>query len=363
MVALSQRTGQAQIQQQTALPMLLQTQSIIMMQTQELEERIDMELRQNPALYLEDPLADDEEPLDLQEEDEDHYEDFDKPSDEYETGDRYIEDKFKVDNKISALENIAVDLWGDEPERLKKALNAIDEYRQSGIMSDDILREKLIELEAVPGNQKSFFKRPDITVTTDNGQVEVSLVHNKGDYLKYKSGMGNNTTRAQAFINDIDKRKIFLQKLCDLVLAVLQKDFFLAEDSRVAFLNLLPISVPILCNLITDELFPTKSSLEKFIYRAENLIVSCDHGNFPFTFFLPSEPSLILLWINEAKGNGKIKQEEQLQWIKTQIEKRVSTWAANDRRRDFVQPLIDINIDKIKYANKKANRGMKKGDK
>jgi hypothetical protein len=219
-------------------------------------------------------------------------------------------------------------------------------------MTDNAMLKDLVELEAAPLNKKSFFKRPDIKVTIDNGQVEVCLSHNKGNNLKYKSGMGNDTKEAKAFIKDIEHRKRVLQKLCDLVLMELQKDFFLEQDPSIALLNLLPISVSFLCDLITDDLFQTKLASEKFIYKSENLIVSCGHGNFPFNLFFPNEPPILRLWMREAEKNGKIKQEEQRQWIKSQIEKRVSVWSPDDKRLDLIKPLIKMSIDNIKYASK-----------
>jgi len=352
--------SQSRIQQQGQISTLLQTQSIIMMPIHELEERIDMELMQNPALELEDPLADEEDDADLLEDSDDDQwnEDFDKPIDEMETGGHDTEGIFDVDDICASLERVAVDRWGDNAKRLEEAIQSIDDYRQSGIISDDILIADLTELEAIPKKQPSFPICPDIEVVTDNGEVEVRLVNNKGDYLKSTTGMGKDTIKAQKFIADIQHRKRVLQKLCDLVLAELQKDFFLTKDFPAALLDLLPIQIPVLCGLITDELFKTKSSMGKFIYRTENLMVSCHHGCFPFNFFLPSDPAILLLLITEAKRNGQMKQEDQRQWILEQSKNRVSMWPPDDSRHEFIKSLINVSIDDIKYANKKAKRDI-----
>lgn len=346
-----------QSQQQGQLASQLQTQSIIMMKTQELEERIDIELMQNPALELDDPSTDEEDASDLQEDntDEPWDEDCAIPIDEIETGYHNDDKIYGVDDVSSSLERIAVDRWGDNPERLKKAIKAIDDHRQSGIMSDDILANDIVALESIPWNQNTFTDRPDIEVVTDNGQVDVCLVNNKGDYLKHKTGMGKDTIKAKKFIDDIQQRKRFLQKLCDLLLADLQRDFFLGNDFRFALLNLIPIQVSGLSDFIMDELFSTKLSLEKFIYRAEKLTVSCCHGSFLFNLFLPNKPSLLLLWIREAEGNGKLRQKEQQKWIIGQLKDNVSKWPADDRRRGFIQPLANISIDDIKSAKKKRS--------
>jgi len=353
---ISQTLGKVQIQDKGAIASQIQTQSIIMMQTQELEARINLELMHNPALELEDSMFDEEDLSNQQEEEGRWDEDFDIHIDEMETGLRNDQDTYELADLNTSLERHAIDRWRDNPERLGKAIRAIDDFKHSGTMTDEEMIHDLSDLEALHSLQKDILTYPDIEIIINNGQVEAYLVQNKGDFLKYKPHMGNDTQKAKKFIADIQNRKRVLQKLSDLLLTELQRNFFLENELSGALLNLLPLRISDLSNYFTDELFSSKSSMEKFIYRSENLIVSCPLGLFPFNFFMPGKPAILLMWIKEAQNNRKVKQEEQREWIIDQFENRMNKWPFDDRRCDFPHPLLNISIDDIKNANKKAKR-------
>jgi hypothetical protein len=167
--------------------------------------------------------------------------------------------------------------------------------------------------------------------------------------------MGNHTSKAKLFIEDLQERKRFLQILSDFVFSELQKDFFLEEIYSEALLKLLPVRIPALCDFMNTDVNQLKFLVDnKFVYRTESLVVSCSHGNFPFSAFLPNEPSILQQWILEAQKIGIIKQEEKRKWIIEQFENRINAWDTNDKRRTCTSSLVNITIDDIKYLSKKA---------
>ena len=125
-----------------------QLQRLVVSQTHRLEKIVRLELDNNPALKVET------EPFDLEDRainvnDRQLWnQDYDKPYDEYETGDS-LKGAVGLDwaeNEIaSSLEQSALENFGGDQEKLKSALEQIEGYRQSGSWSDyednDLLHE------------------------------------------------------------------------------------------------------------------------------------------------------------------------------------------------------------------------------
>ena len=128
-------------------------QQLLVSQTYEREQIVNQELSQNPALFIEEePIFPEDNAPD--EDDKDNWnQNFDKPYDEYETGERLkVEENFDWDDYdiASNLEQTIIENLDDNPQDIECALRDINLYRISGSLpgeADIHLREDLKVLQ------------------------------------------------------------------------------------------------------------------------------------------------------------------------------------------------------------------------
>jgi hypothetical protein len=113
----------------------IQFQQLLISQTHEIAQIANQELSQNPALFIEEePIF--PEDIEPDENDEDIWnQDFDKPYDEYETGERLkVEDNFDWDEYdiASNLQQTIIDNIDETSQDFECALRDINLYRTSG---------------------------------------------------------------------------------------------------------------------------------------------------------------------------------------------------------------------------------------
>jgi hypothetical protein len=337
-----------------------QLQNLIVSQTHSLEQIVQQELDQNPALDFEvEPLDDEDIPID-DDADDAWNQDYDKPYDEYETGETMNADEYFDPVEYDIAENLqraALEKIGGNKEKLNLVLKQIDHYRLNGFLPDDadnMLQEELVILQksisysSLPSSEHTF----EVTVLSDS--VQANVISTAGDYLICKKGFSKYSDRAEKFIQRINDRTTFLNYLAANVLENIQADFFHQKDLNTALLHLVPIETNTISNLTLENLNLNFSfKLDKqFISKVCDLTVKCEFGVYPFGFFLPSKMALLKLWVKHADENGISTIKDQCIWIKSQWDERITKWDPNDRRRNMIKPLSDLNEYDIKNARK-----------
>jgi hypothetical protein len=331
----------------------IQLQQLVFSQSHKIEQKIDLELSQNPALEVEEEpdLLEDSAP---EEHDDDWSQDYDKPADEYETGESLTLQKGKTWDAFDIstnLERAAIDHWSDQPERLRQALEDIDYYRISGCLpanSEPQLQDDLTALETSVSRQIQPSIHPTFEVTVHGDRVE-AYVPNTGLNLRYRRGFDAYSDRAQKFIQQLEDRHRLLSDLAHHILEILQADFFRQRDLDTALRYLIPVPVSKVSKLgIASPLKIDKKSLSKLGDHS----VSCRFGMLPLNYFLQEKAGLVRLWVRLARKEGIATRKEQLDWTKNQIERRVSEWNPGDVRHDFVDTLRKITMDDIKNADR-----------
>jgi hypothetical protein len=333
----------------------------------QIEQRIDHELSQNPALKVETE-SDVLEQMEPKESDDDWNEDYDKPIDEYETGDSPTSQETETWDyfDISAnLEQTATQRFFDDPGQLEQALQSVDHYRIHGYLPDDAdpqLQEDLAALENSISYQTVPTIYPTFEVMIEGDRVEANVIP-IGNNLRYVRGFGPFSTNAKIFIKLLQERNRLLNDLAYYILEILQGDFFRQHDLDTALPYLLPVPVDGLDMLIDELSTPKENSLikvkkppfkidKKYLSKLGDQLVACRFGTFPLNNFLPSKRQIVGIWVKFAIENGMVTKNEQLGWIRDQIEERVEKWDLSDIRHKFILPLKNITIDNIKYVQK-----------
>lgn len=319
----------------------------------QIEQRIDNEQCQNIALEIDDEssMPEDTEP---EEKDDDYNEDFDKPDGEYETGDNspsFDYDEIGYSDIPTNLEQAAIQRFAGQSDQLEYALQCIDHYRIHGHFpeaTDPILYQYLVELEKSIMYQNTPSAYPTFEVVVDGDNVEANAVP-VGLNLKYVKGLGSTSTNAKNFIKFLHERNRLLNDLAYYILKIIQGNFFRQHNFDTALQHLLPVPIKKLSTLPID--FPFKID-KKYLSKLGDHLVSCSFGTFPFNFFLQKKAQIVRLWVHFAKKNKKFTSNEQLFWIRNQIENTIESLDVNDVRYGFASPLLDITIDDIKYAKR-----------
>lgn len=337
-----------------------QLQNLIFSQTHRLEQIVQQELDQNPALDLEVEPIDDEDITNDDDADDLWNQDYDKRYDEYETGEAINADEYFDPVEYDIAENLqraALDRIGGDEEKLDLIFEKIDFYRLNGYLPDDadnMLREELEILQkstsysSLPSSEHTF----EVTVLSDN--VQVNVIPTAGDYLICQKGLGKYSDRAEKFIKRINDRATFLNYLAANVLENIQADFFHQEDLNSALLHLVPIETNTISESNLKDLNLNFSfKLDKqFVSKVCDLTVKCKFGIYPFGFFLPSKMGLLKQWVKHANENGISTIKDQCNWIKEIWNDRKKKWDFNDRRHNLVKPLLAVNANDIKNARK-----------
>ena len=143
--------------------------------------------------------------MEPEERDDDWNEDYDKPIDEYETGDPSTSQEPDIIDSfdISAnLEQAATQRFIEHPDQLEHALQCIDHYRVHGYLPEDAdpqLQEDLAALENSISYQTSPSIYPTFEVMVEGDRVEANVIP-IGLNLKYVRGLGPSSTSAKNFI-------------------------------------------------------------------------------------------------------------------------------------------------------------------
>jgi hypothetical protein len=322
-------------------------------------QRIDHELSQNPALEV-DSESDFLEQVEPKESDDDWNEDYDKPIDEYETGDSSTSQENETWDYFDIpanLEQTATQRFFDDPGQLEQALQSVDHYRIHGYLPDDAdpqLQEDLAALENSTSYQTLPSIYPTFEVMVEGDRVEANVVP-IGQNLTHVQGLGPSSTSAKNFIKLLHERNRLLNDLAYYILEILQGDFFRQHDFDIALRYLLPVPIKELSKLPINSPFKFD---EKYFSKLGDHLVSCSFGIFPLNFFLQKNAQIVRLWVHFAEKEKRVTKKEQLYWIRTQIGKRVEKWDLSDVRHKFVSPLKRITIDDIKYARRKNKQAI-----
>jgi len=335
----------------------IQLQQLLLSQSHEIEQIVNQELSYNPALVIEEEpdFSEDMEP------DEDGEEiwnqDFDKPYNEYETGERLkVEDGFDHDEYdiASKLQQTVIEYFDDNPQDIDCALRDINLYRISGelpVDADNQLREDLKILQKSMSYTALPSISPTFEVLEESGNVEVYIVSTIADSLNYRKGFGKYSNRAKKFINQTNRRSLYLSNLATWILKNIQGEFFRQTDINEALKYLIPVTVKNIAGLEID--FALKLD-KKMMSKLSDLLVACKFGVFPLGFFLPSKAVTVRLWSDLAQKSGITKIKDQCESIKQQFRKRIDGLDSDDRRLDLLKPLLEINVNDIKNARKKV---------
>ena len=357
MSSLSQ--SNSQIQKGTLSAGGIQLQQLLISQTYELEQIVNQELSQNPALVIEEETIFSEDIAPDEDDEEIWNQDFDKSYDEYETGERLkFEEVFDWDEYdiASKLEQTIIKNIDDDPHDFECALRDINLYRTSGslpkeagnqLQEDLRILQKSISYKAFPSISPTF------EVIEESGNVEVHIVSTVADSLNYLKGYGKYSAKAKEFINRVNKRALNLSKLASCIIKNIQGDFFLQPDIRTALKYLIPITAK---NIADFEIEFSFKIDKKMMSKLSNLLVASKFGIFPLGFFLPSKSALVRLWSDDAQKDGITKIKNQCEWIKQQFQKRIDGWDSGDIRIDLVKPLLETNVNDIKNARKNRSR-------
>lgn len=342
-------------------PNIRAVQELTLLYQHQLMQRIDHELSQNPALELETE-ADVLDRLEPQENDDDYNPDYDKPPDEYETGDPSTsQENVAIDFSDIAtnLEQAAVQRAIGHPDQLERSLQHIDYYRIHGYLPEDAdpqLQEDLAGLQNSLSYQTVPSIHPTFEVMVEGDHVEASAVP-AGLNLRDVSGLGVYSTIAKRFINLHHDRNRLLNDLAYCILEVLQADFFRQHDLDTALRHLLPVPIEDLSKLLGKQPFNIE---EKYLSKLGDHLVSCHLGIFPLNYFLPKKAQIVRVWVHFAQEKGNVTKREQVDWIKNQLEERTMKWDENDIRHEYIKHLKKINIDDIKNFRKYIKKaGMK----
>jgi len=332
---------------------LIQLQRLTLSHHHDIEQRIAQELSQNPALQVEEE-PDFLENIEPEERDDDWNEDYDKPQEEYETGesstskDTTTWDAYDIP---SNLEQSATQRFIEDPDALKRALACVDYYRIHGSLPDDAapqLHEDLEELEKSVAYPTLPFNYPTFEVTVEDDRVEAHAFP-VGTNLRYIQGIRRQSSRAKRFIKLLQERNKLLNELAYYVLEMIQGDFFRQDEFEKALCHLITLStvklreLPISCPFKLDT---------KYFSKLGDHLVSCRFGTLPLNFFLQEKAQVVRLWVHFAENEGKFTKKEQFDWIKKQIKERVEEWDLSDIRQKYILPLKSITTDDIKYARR-----------
>lgn len=329
-------------------------QELTLLHQHQLEQRIDHELSHNPALEFETE-PDILEQLEPKESDDDWNEDFDKPIDEYETGDSSASqenESWEFFDISSKLEQAVIQRFSEYPDRVEQALQHIDYYRIHGGLPDNAdpqLYQDLAVLENSISYQTLPPIHPTFEVMVEGDRVEANVVP-IGLNLRHVQGLGSLSTQARRFIQAFHDRNRLLNDFAHFILEILQGDFFRQHDLDTALRYLLPVPVQAVSTNLKEK-FPFTID-KKYLSKIGDYLVSCCLGTFPLNFFLPTKAHIVRFWAHFATENGKVTINDQLDWIRSQMKKRTEKWDSNDVRYGFVSPLKNIKIDDIKYAHR-----------
>jgi DNA-directed RNA polymerase specialized sigma54-like protein len=334
----------------------IQLQQLLVSQTYEIEQIVNQELSQNPALFIEEEPISSEDITPDEDDEEIWNQDFDKPYDEYETGEKLKseENSYWGNYDIaSSLEQTAIENLNDVPKDIESTLRDINLYRISGSLpeeSDHRLQEDLkllqksISYTALPSTYPAF------EVIEESGTIHIHVLSTTADSLNYRKGFGKYSQKAKEFIDRVNDRAFSLGNLATTILRDIQGDFFRQSDINNALISLIPVTAKDLTDFEIDFALALD---KKMISKLSDLLVASKFGIFPLGFFLPSKAVLVRLWIGDAQKSVITKIKDQCDWIKQQCQKRIDKWDSNDRRLDLIKPLLEISINDIKNARKK----------
>jgi hypothetical protein len=336
---------------------LTQLQLLTLSHRHHIEQQIAQELCHNPALEIrEEPsFLDDIEP---QEREDDWNADYDKPEDEFETGDSSASKNAAWDifDIASNLEQAAIQRFRDNPGRLEHALRSVDYFRIHGYLAEDSapeLYEDLKELEKAVSYSTFPSLHPTFEVTVEDNRVE-AYAFTVGLNLRYVRGIRRQSSRARKFIKLLQDRKKLLDNVAYHILGILQEDFFCQDDFDKALRHLVPISSAKVGKLISSPF----TLGTKYFSKLGDHLVSCSFGTIPLNLFLQDKASIVRLLLNFARNEGKTTKREQINWIANCIRERARKWEASDMRHEFIAPLMILTEDDIKYARKVGKKGL-----
>ena len=335
----------------------IQFQQLLASQNYEIDQIANQELAQNPAMYMKDePHFSEDMPTDV--DDKDIWnQDFNKPYDEYDTGERSkVEEDFDWDEYdiASNLQQTIIDNVDDTSQDIARALKDINLYRIRGALPEEAdsqlqkdlkILQKSISYTALPSISPTF------EVIEESGDVEVHIVSTIADSLNYRKGFGKYSARAKEFIDRINRRSIGLSNLATWILKDIQGDFFRQNDINEALKYLVPITFK---NIADSGIDFALTLGKKMPSKLRGLLVASKFGILPLGFFLPSEAALLRLWNDVAQKSGRTKIKDQCVWIKEQFQRKIDGLDSGDIRIDLMKPLLDINSSDIKNARKKS---------
>ncbi len=334
----------------------IQFQKLVIASTHELDQIVHQKLATNPALELNEEPDFCEEVRDDHGDQENWAQDFDKPYDEYESGEplaSHADYNGYNDDIYSRLEQAALEYTENGMKSSPEFFQNIDYCRTTGslpVNESEKLKNDLQILEKSLSQKLQFIDSPIFKAYDENDSINVLLLPTIADSLTFRKGFGKYSLKAEKFINNCVNRAVNLNNLANTLLLNIQGDFFRRAEFKEALLALTPISSKNLQDL------DIKFSLtldKKLISKLSDLTVECKFGIFPLGLFIPSKAALLRLWLNMALPSEISSINDQCEWVKEQVYLRIKCLDPNDMRKNLLEPLLEISANDIKNARKK----------
>ena len=328
-------------------------QSLVFAQHFKIEQEIFQALLQNPALRNFDEV----DSIDKLEQDAGEYEwndDFDRPIDEWETGETTIDqddENNALSNISDELEQAALNIYDNNPKELAHAFQCIDHYRTHGMFPQNVdsqLHETALSLEKTQILTSALHTAYDFEVEVEQDKIEVYVVP-IGNGLYYINKIKGFSVSAKNLIKIINDRNTILCNFGDFVFKNIQKDFFLSNQLEDALRALIPVSVEKISEHFKNSPFKID---KKYVSKLGDHLVKSKFGILPLNVFLSNKAQLIRIWVGFAYENGIVKEKQQLEFITRKISERLATWDEHDMRHEFSSPLKEITIVDIKNARR-----------
>ena len=338
---------------------------LIASQSQDLEQRVVQTAMQSPVLSLDGELLDYEDIVDdIQPEladDEEWNQDFDRQTDEYETGESAEGIDFEywepVD-QVTVLHREVLEKWGDDPDELEEIWGQIEFYFESGKFPDnanaellDLISRLFKEFPAEEAGTES----PTFEVRFVDNHVQATLLPSLADRLRINSSVtlpkGKSKQykkEARGFIDQLQLRRKNLESLAEVLLEHIQSEFFIQNDLKTALSRLVPIQ-----DLGELDVFSPVQMDKKYRSATGTLLVACDLGVFPLHLFWPSKAELLRMWLRFAFTEGVNSVKAQSDWIHENVGHIMDNYPIDDKRRELMLSLFQCNDSDIKNARKK----------
>jgi DNA-directed RNA polymerase specialized sigma54-like protein len=282
--------------------------------------------------------------------------DFDRPADEYETGE-FEEDINDEDREL--IYPVVYQQGENYDEPLRDLMCTGQKKLDYGVTDESEMKREREPLDLLlpycpPPD------RPTFTVDVSDNGVVVRIVPTLADRVAFShldvpksKSIKDLTDRAHSFLSSLKERRRFLESIGRILLEDIQAHFFLQSNIEDAIKHLIPIKTQDLNTLG----FTCPIKMEKATWsRIGDLVVEHQLGMFKLETFWPSHAALLRAWVHFAYQEGYEKRQSQLTWIKHQVEEIAEKHNSHQTRLELLQPLLNIGEVDIKNARSSSKK-------